>query len=50
MMKKPNYSFQKRMKEMKRAKKSEEKRQRRLNKGNPVPEGGTGLPPAEQPI
>ena len=31
-MKKPNYGFEKRKKEMKRQKKNEEKRMRRLNK------------------
>jgi len=43
-MKKPNYSYEKRMKELKRAKKSEEKRQRKLNKGV-LPGGTTELPP-----
>ena len=45
-MKKPNYGYEKRMKELKRQKKNEEKRLRRQNKGNPQPVGGTETPPA----
>ena len=38
-MKKPNYGFEKRKKEMKRQKKNEAKRLAKLNKANPPAEG-----------
>ncbi len=37
-MKKPNYGYEKHMKELKRKKKNEAKRQRKLNKGGELPD------------
>jgi hypothetical protein len=37
------------MKEQRRQKKNEEKRQRKLNKGNIMPDGTIGVPPAAAP-
>jgi len=44
-MRKPNYGYEKHMKELKRQKKNEEKRQRKLNKGNPLPAAETEILP-----
>jgi hypothetical protein len=46
-MKKPNYSLDKRKREMKKQKKNEEKRLRKLNKGNPQPGDVNELPVEE---
>ncbi|MCX5778999.1 MAG: hypothetical protein NTU66_07290 [Elusimicrobia bacterium] len=46
-MKTPNYSFEKRKKELKKQKKNEEKRQRKLNRGKEQPDDVLETPPAE---
>lgn len=45
-MAKPNYSFQKRQKELERKKKNEEKLQRKLNKRAAGPQDNPDQPPA----
>jgi hypothetical protein len=48
---KPNYSFQKRQKELEKARKKEEKRQRKLDRaqGQPSEEPDELAPPADEP-
>ena len=45
-MKKPNYGFEKRQKELKRQKKQEEKKRRKLNSADPQPGNDTPQAPA----
>lgn len=49
MAKKPNYSFEKRRKELDRKNKKEEKRQRRLERAESEREGTAEAPPDEAP-